>query len=845
MQVYAMKFHNFLRFGEKNNTIVFDISDENKQKLSSEEISMDDIYEIFCKDPVSYIKEVKERGLEKQIGIMGIINGNSDSSNGAGKSSIMEGICFANYEKIVRKTANKDTVEKAGLSVVTKINGEYPKDLKESYVEQYFEENGSIYRIKRGRTFSKNKKSHSPVLEFDCISDSKVDSLSGHRTGDTKDSISDVIKIDYDVFVNSQMFGQNDAGKYLTGTDKTKKEMLISLLRLENVVGDGLELIRKEKNKQDKIVAQFESNIKFIENQFCDCYKKYSECDSVVFNNDMPEKIHEILSNAKSEGQSRITKYNLKKDEINNSISKLLNDERIKTTARIKEDGLNLKKQKVEKENEKTTRIKELKEEIDLCLKEISEIESSVKSKQNRAISIQSFIDEVNQKIKDFDKDKIDQKLNKINLAKEKEPSIKKELNEALREKENIIKSIASCESKKNELEIEIKNLSDQIKDVNDGSVFTCDKCKSNVTKDHIISEIESNKSKVEKIEKEIKDLNSKKASNNLCVIDFEGKIEKINQYVIYEQKILGEIKTHEEVIKNLENNNIALSEIKKDILNLNNSLNTKQNRLSDLNTKIKKISDDFDEVIKEFNSKLDNIRTQYENAKEKSDLVEKEIAEHKDIIVKIDDSCKSINEKIGFLSREIEHFSNLKDELNKKKEDYVQESKKFHRYVLLETIYGLDGIQTRIINKYLPLLNIYVSDFLNILSNGSIMVNQYINDKSKIDLTIEGGSADSYEMLSGGEKMIVRLAVDIGLALLSFSRSSQKPEIICLDEIFGPLDNNNTDGVFRMLEKLQDEFSRVLIITHNPDIQKRIATNIIIEKDMGNMGMSSIKRIE
>ena len=46
-------------------------------------------------------------------------------ANGSGKSSVMESICYAHYEKIIRKTANTDKVEKAGLAVVTKINGKY------------------------------------------------------------------------------------------------------------------------------------------------------------------------------------------------------------------------------------------------------------------------------------------------------------------------------------------------------------------------------------------------------------------------------------------------------------------------------------------------------------------------------------------------------------------------------------------------------------------------------------------------------------------------------------------------------------------------------------------------
>jgi DNA repair exonuclease SbcCD ATPase subunit len=47
------------------------------------------------------------------------------------------------------------------------------------------------------------------------------------------------------------------------------------------------------------------------------------------------------------------------------------------------------------------------------------------------------------------------------------------------------------------------------------------------------------------------------------------------------------------------------------------------------------------------------------------------------------------------------------------------------------------------------------------------------------------------------------------------------------------------------MLRKLQDKFSRVLIITHKLEIKEKLHTNIIIEKSAGKFGMSEIKRIE
>jgi DNA repair exonuclease SbcCD ATPase subunit len=103
---------------------------------------------------------------------------------------------------------------------------------------------------------------------------------------------------------------------------------------------------------------------------------------------------------------------------------------------------------------------------------------------------------------------------------------------------------------------------------------------------------------------------------------------------------------------------------------------------------------------------------------------------------------------------------------------------------------------------------------------------------------------ADSFTMISGGEKMLVRLAIDIGLALLSFSRCAQKPELVCLDEVFDPLDAYHTASVFRLINKLKEKFSRVLVISHKADINTIIKNQILIEKDTGILGTSKVKKI-
>lgn len=845
MQVYALKLHNFLRFGDSNNSIVFDLTPQQKKDLAIGAITMDEIYNDFSSDPVGHIENANARGIEREIGLIGIVEGDSSSSNGAGKSSILEAICYAHYEKIVRKTANNDKIEKAGLSVVTKINRKYPDNLSESYVEEYFEDNGSIYRIKRGRSFSKSHKSSTPILEFDCIKESAVDRRGSHRKSDTAEAIADVITMDYDVFVNSQMFGQSDAGKFLTGTDKTRKEMIISLLMLENVVSGCLDLIRKKKNAQDKKVESIKANTDFIKESICQTYSKYTGKNDIVFSNTISDEIITLLCGLKSEGNEKLNKCKLRIDDLKKDIESLSNREEITKVSKIKEEGTRVKNQIASVEKEKKDRVADIQAILDDGKSQIAKIESDIKSKDSRLASINSQIEKMTDQINEFDEEGQIKRLKSLEGSSLKRDSIKAEITKLNLDRDELVSKIAGHGSRKNILLEEIKSLQIQINNVQDGEEFVCDKCKSKVSKEHILHEIEVQSKNVADIESNVDKLSDAKVSIDNILSDKQKDLHKVNEDIVLESTIKGAISTHKAVKNNVNDIKKNRDELTQDIDSNLNRIKENKVKNDQYVEKIQNLTASFDEELIKLNKQIVQLTNDYKSAIEAAKKVKEEINEKNQLMDKVNEVKSKTVERLGFLDRDITHHEEVNSKLKEKEAEFQIETKTLNRYALLETVYGLDGIQTRIVRKYLPLLNVYIKEFLDILSNGAINVEMVVNDKSKIDMIIDGGSADSYEMLSGGEKMIVRVAVDIGMALLSFSRSSQKPEIICLDEIFGCLDENRKDAVLKMLRKLQDKFSRVIIISHDKEICDQLSSKIIIEKNGGAFGLSKISRIE
>jgi len=828
MQIYGIRMFNFFRFGEDCNSIVFDVSPDNMKKLADEDdpLTMDMIYDELKSNPVAYINDVKERGIADLLAVCGVKGDNYDRSNGVGKSTIFEAICYAHYDRVVRRSVNTDKSEKAGTSVVTRFNGKYPESLKESYVEEIFEENGKIYRVKRGRAFTGSQKSHSPIVEFECINENDVESREGHRTTDTNEAIAQVTPWDYDIFVNGAMFAQNDAGKFLMGTDKTRKEMLISLLNLEDVVIACLESIRARKNKKSKEVDTLSAQINILKDNL-EAYGTIEEIEQRI-----------------KDYQKVIFESDKKTKAINDKIEELSKSDAVKKVASLKEDGSRVKSEIEQQEEQRKSQIKEWESLKDDSIKKGKGQKSKLESLVDKREKIRLEEKKKESWIKAFDMTSREEDLKKIEKSKNVKDAYVEKSKELRKQKENLLEETAKHKSEISRLSSEISSLSEQLSN-SSGEEFICEKCKSNVSRHHIESEISKNKDVVSKHNLENEKLNKEQKRVVEKLEESERRLDIINEWLIKESKIKSEIKEYNDTKK-------ALEDIKKQskednaesIKELTQEIKDIKVQIVEYNEKIDGISKKYDSKSKELKVNLDEIAEKYREAKKDAEGVESTIKSLKNKGEEVSAEKSKADSNIGSAKKDIDNIKSASKKIKELEDDLTNDRQVFNRLVILEDVFGLEGIQTRIVKKYLPLLNVYIKEFLDIFSNGEMSVELFINDRSKVDINITGGSADTYIMLSGGEKVLVKLSVDIGLALLAFSRCTQKPEVIFLDEIFGSLDDFNIHAVFKLINNLKGRFSRVILISHKREINDSIPNKIFIEKDEGDFGRSKFRYI-
>jgi DNA repair exonuclease SbcCD ATPase subunit len=826
MQIYAIRYFNFFRFSENNNSVVFDILPEDQLLLNGKEITLDQIYDRILENPVDYVGKVKEKGLTNLISISGVIGENYDVSNGAGKSTILEGICYAHYEQVVRRNANTDKVAPAGLSVVTKIDGKYPPKMRESWVEEIFEESGKIYRIKRGRTFTAKQTSSSPILEFVCYNESEEDSRAGHRKADTNESIAQVTSMDYDLFVNSVLFGQMDHGRFLTSSDKTRKEMLIGLLKLEGIINGCLENVRRRKNAKEKDINSLNAQIDIVDNNL----KSKESVES------MEAKINEY--------RERIKLIETEIGNYNNKIEELSKSDAIKVVESIKQEGKkiqdNLKAQKEIKESQ----IKEWTNLWNETERKEKDLDTKMQNLVAKQKQIQNQIDSLESDIKTFDMAAREEILKKVEKAREYKPKLIASIGALQIEKEKNVASLASDRSENNGITKEIQLLQSQLNNAKTDE-FICDKCKSKVNKKHIIDEITRNSDINYPLGEKIKELEQRQNEITVKLNNTQSNLDKANEFLIKENKVKSEIRDNE-------NKKQKLEEIKKmqseDYGKMLNDMEIEQKALIKQKegyvSKSNEISKKYDSDINKMQTQLNEIGVKYTNTKKDAENIENTVKSFRDKISASTQNKSQCDSQIGALNKSIEHIGEETTKLKKLREKHIEETALLNRLEVLDGIFGLEGIQTRIIKKYLPLLNNYIKEILDVLTNGEMRVNVFINDKSKVDILIEGGTSDTFVQLSGGEKTLCRLGCSIGLAFLSYCRCNSRPHLICLDEIFSSLDVSHEDAAFRLIKKLQEKFSRILIISHRASINDRIEHKIVVEKELGICGISKIKEI-
>lgn len=189
---------------------------------------------------------------------------------------------------------------------------------------------------------------------------------------------------------------------------------------------------------------------------------------------------------------------------------------------------------------------------------------------------------------------------------------------------------------------------------------------------------------------------------------------------------------------------------------------------------------------------------------------LEKFIISLNEEIVKISESDKDIAvEKTKLTSLASEGLA-LQKKLDKMKQNK-------NHYEVVSSLLKDTGIKSKIIKKYLPVMNQLINKYLQLMD---FYVN--FNLDENFEETIKSRFRDdfSYSSFSEGEKMRIDLALMFTWRAVAKLKNSTNTNLLILDEVFdSSLDGAGTEDFLRIIRGGIDEDTNIFVISHKGDL--------------------------
>ena len=233
------------------------------------------------------------------------------------------------------------------------------------------------------------------------------------------------------------------------------------------------------------------------------------------------------------------------------------------------------------------------------------------------------------------------------------------------------------------------------------------------------------------------------------------------------------------------------IAELKEGIQKLQSQLKGKETEKDKMNEFAKEIREKEVEVAK-ISASISGLRRLIE---QEGKLIEK----YKKGEVSEEDKIK--------LTRLSERLKMQEEQISKLREDkfYVDVA----RNMLMDT-----GIKTKVINKYLPVMNKLINGYLTSMD---FYVNFTLDNNFNETIKSRHRDEFSYSSFSEGEKMRIDLALLFTWRAVAKMKNSTNTNLLILDEIFdSSLDTTGTDDFLKILHTFADQ--NVFVISHKGD---------------------------
>ena len=559
------------------------------------------------------------------------------------------------------------------------------------------------------------------------------------------------------------------------------------------------------------------------------------------------EKLKELILEF-SKIEATLEYENKKIEELNISIEEVgeVNEERLKSleeefnTLKDKIEEFNLKKENLEKDLEK------LKEEKNNLENIFNKAEVILCEKIVREKEIASKIKELDKelKLKNYELNSIKNELKIEDIKLENELILKKEKEKNLLEKE--IRILRTQLEESNKIKDELREKRDALKEDYLSQKSLLD------------GKVEVYREKERMIKGSLKGLIDEALP--IEKIDIKGLLEDLQLEIDYIEKAylnLSEEKEKLEKAFNNMNQEVAITKERVNSLNLRKENEEKKVNLAleeegfktILEVKEGILSKDEKEklktLIEEYDNNLIKVRANIELLIKKlngKSLTEEEWTR---VLQEKNNTEKELKEVEELKIRLVTENESIKKKLEEQRDILHIKAKQEHKLALLsdlEKLFKGKKFVEFIAANQLKYISIEASKKLKDITNGVYGLEVDENGKFIIRDYKNGGAKRDASTLSGGETFLASLALALSLSSQIQLKGTAPLELFFLDEGFGTLDDNLLDVVMNSLERLHHERLSVGIISHVESIKNRVPVKLILTPAEAGIGGSKVK---
>ena len=258
-------------------------------------------------------------------------------------------------------------------------------------------------------------------------------------------------------------------------------------------------------------------------------------------------------------------------------------------------------------------------------------------------------------------------------------------------------------------------------------------------------------------------------------------------------------------------------------------------NRIKDAQDKAKELQSGFKELEQAINKEEERERQFTALSKEITTLTHGisqnniKIAGCQRQVRDLESEIQRVTDNLANRNTEHEKLETFKDNLKTTYNELAQRKDTINYYDFSYSLLKDGGVKSKIIKKYLPLINQQVNRYLQ-------MMDFYINFSldEEFNETVQSPIHEnfSYSSFSEGEKMRIDLALLFTWRTIAKMKNSANTNLLILDEIFdSSLDTAGTDDFLKILHTVSDK-TNVFVISHKTEsLQDKFASTLHVEK--------------